>query len=51
MEPELFFIFRAKMVAKNIVPGSPGDPTLSCSAVWCLFLKKHANILIPIVTL
>ena len=24
MEPELFVIFRAKMVAKNVVPGSPG---------------------------
>ena len=43
MESELSGIFRATLVPKYIVFGF--DPTQTIFAVWCFFLKKHANTL------
>ena len=41
MESELSGIFRANLVAKNIVLGYQGTQHQALSAVYCLFLKKH----------
>ena len=44
MESEFSGIFRVKLVAKIIVLGSQGTQRRAVSAVWCLFLKKHTNV-------
>ena len=43
MGSELSGIFQVKLVAKNIV--SLGTQDKAASAVSCLFLKKHTNVL------
>ena len=48
---ELSGIFWVKVVAKNIVLGSLGTQHQAFFAVWCHFLKKHANFLNQTVTL
>ena len=43
MESELSDIFWVKVIAKNIPLGSLGTQRQAVFAIWCLFLKKHAN--------
>ena len=50
MESELFCIFWAKLVGKNIVLGFPGTQRRAASAAWCLFLNKYTNFLNQTVT-
>ena len=46
MESELStFFFWVKLDAKNIVLGSLGDQCRVVSAAWCIFMKKHADVL------
>ena len=51
MESELSDIFRVKAVAKNILLGSLETQSQAVLAMWCLFLKKHANFQNQTVTL
>ena len=51
IESELSGLFQVKVAAKNIVFGSLGTQRKAAFAVWCLFLKKHTNILNQTVTL
>lgn len=45
IESEVSSIFRVKLMVKNILFGPWGCNTeLAASAVWCLFLKKHTNV-------
>ena len=44
MESKLSGIFRVKLVAKYIVLESPGTEGQAASAMRCLFLKKHTNV-------
>ena len=43
MESELSGIFWVKLAAKYIVFGFHGAQRQAVFAMWCLFLKKHAN--------
>ena len=49
IESEFSGIFQVKVASKD--NWFPRDPTQSCFAVWCLFLKKHTNFLNQTVTL
>ena len=47
MESRLSGIFRVKVVAKNILLGFLETQHQVLFAMWCLFLKKHANLSQP----
>ena len=44
MESEFSGVFLCKTGGQNLVLRSPGTQSRAASAVWCLFLKKHTNV-------